>query len=186
MNLIKSILENWQQLESHPIFKEIEGHWQQAYTSRYSMSLFVFIMVWVILSSFFWSYQRIKDSSHLSSFQYTVKNTPLVAREPLQLGSKRLMGTPPAQAAIAEHVVIQAILFDQQPQNREVLLTDESGQVKSYKIGDHLPGGSQIIAIEPQSIVIERYGMKQTFRMNQYPSNFISNQPLQQTNSILQ
>ena len=186
MKIIRSILERFPKLLSNPYYQVLERSCQQAYVSSHSVFLMAAMIFWMVISSLCWCIQRLNEISQLSHFQYEVKNQPVVARETLQLGAKRLMGTPPPKTAVAEHVVIQAILFDNQPQQREVLLMNESGQVQSYKIGDHLPGGSEIIAIEPNSIVIERYGMKQEFRMNQYPANFISNQPLQQTNSILQ
>lgn len=186
MKIIRSILERYQHFVSSPYLKEIEGHWQQAYVSPSSVFLLGAMIFWLVFSSLWWSFGRLHELSQLSDLQKQIQNMPSVAREPLQLGAKRLMGTPPPQAAMAEHVVIQAILFDNNPQQREVLLLNERGQVQSYKLGDKLPGGSEIMDIEPQSIVIERYGVKQEFRMNQYPANFISNQPLQQTNSILQ
>lgn len=173
-------------LQSHPYYQVIGLRWQQAYVSPYLVFLIASMIFWMGISSLWWCQQRLHELSQLSDFQIQVKNQPVVTRDPIQLEAKRLMGTPPPQTAVAEHVVIQAILFDNQAQHREVLLLNKSGQVQSYKMGDHLPGGSEIIAIEPQSIIIERYGVKQEFRMNQYPANFISNQPLQQTNSILQ
>lgn len=186
MKIIRSILGRFSKVQSHPYYQVIELRWQQAYVSPHLVFLIAGMIFWMVISSLWWCQQRLHELSELSHFQYQVKNQPMVARDPIQLGSKRLMGTPPPKSAVAEHVVIQAILFDNQVQHREVLLLNESGQVQSYKMGDHLPGGSEIIAIEPQSIIIERYGVKQKFRMNQYPANFISKQPLQQTHSILQ
>lgn len=186
MKIIRSILERYQHFASSPYFKDIELRWQQAYVSSQSVFLMGAIIFWLLISSLWWSLERTKEALQLSDFQKQVANMPMLAHEPLQLGAKRLMGTPPLKATMAEHVVIQAILFDNNPYQREVLLLNERGQVQIYKLGDHLPGGSKIIAIEPQFMVIERYGVKQEFRMNQYPANFISNQPLQQTNSILQ
>ena len=109
-----------------------------------------------------------------------------VQKDPLQLGAKRLMGTPSPAAQIPERVQIQAILFNQDPKAREVLIMDASGQVKSYKLGDRLPGGSVVFDIQPQMIILERNGFRNEYRMNQYPNTFISDKPLQESNSILQ
>jgi hypothetical protein len=186
MNHLRSILERLNQFRGNAWVQSFEKYWHQATASQEYSWLLLVMMVFVVLSSLFWTKARLAESSELSLRQFQMQNTPLTRREPFQLGAQRLMGTPSPRAMMAERVQIQAIIFNSEPAQREVLLTDSTGSVKSYKIGDHLPGGSEIIAIEQQSITIERDGIKNQFQMNQYPSTFISDQPLQQNNSILQ
>lgn len=186
MKSLRSILELLNQFKSKALVIECEQYWHQAQRSADYPWLLLALMIILSVSSLFWAKARLQESSQLSQMQHLVQTMRVTTREPLELGSKRLMGTPSAKSMIAEHVQIQAILFNQDPKQREVLLTDSSGMVKTYKIGDLLPGGSEVIAIEPQSITIQREGITNQFRMNQYPSSFISDQPLQQKNTILQ
>ena len=186
MKQIRSILHLINQIKSNSRVVEIETRWKKACASSHYHWFLLFYMLSLILMSLSWIQQQISQTRNLSFKVQVVNQMQALHREPLQLGGKRLMGTPNSHTQMPENVQIQAILFDSKPSDRTVLLLDNSGQVKSYRIGDQLPGGSVVMRIEPQSIVIERDGQRQQLELHQYPNNFITDEPLQPQLHIIQ
>jgi hypothetical protein len=186
MKKLRSILELINHIKANRWLIEAQNRWKKAsLTDEYSWFL-LFLMLIMPLSSIFWVQQQVNQSRILSFNADRVKNMRSVQKDTLRLGAKRLMGTPSPVSQMPERVQIQAILYNPEPSAREVLLMDATGQVKSYRIGDKLPGQSVVISIERQSIEIERGGHRNQLKFNQYPNTFISDTPLQPNNSILQ
>jgi type II secretory pathway component PulC len=186
MKLIRSILERINQFRSTPLGLELEGRWKAAFFQKEFSWFLLLMLTYIVLTTIFWGKERMDLANNLNLHAERVQHMRAIQKDPLQLGSKRLMGTPSPVSQIPERVQIQAILFNPDPNAREVLIMDASGQVKSYKQGDRLPGGSEIKDIQPQMIILERNGYRNEYRMNQYPNTFISDKPLQESNSILQ
>jgi general secretion pathway protein C len=70
------------------------------------------------------------------------------------------------------NVTIVGILYDETPENSQVIIRSSSGEEKTYVIGDKIPGGAVIKRIIPNGVLVERDGTLESLSLPKSELNF--------------
>lgn len=188
MNVLNSI----KKCQEHPLYLKLQSElgqlWKLVAQDVYFSWWLIAFLVWIslsVLQNILHQAQILKDYSlqkqYLKNYHPQMKN--------LELGSSYVMGTPISKSSaqmMMEPLVIEAILYNEIPTKREVLLRHANGRVSSYHIGDYTPSGMKINDIENSSITFEVGGLKKKLFVNQYRNDFLSDKPLKSSNGLFQ
>ncbi|KTD82883.1 type II secretion system protein N [Legionella waltersii] len=70
------------------------------------------------------------------------------------------------------NVTLVGILYDENPENSQVIIRSSSGDEKTYVIGDKIPGGAVIKRIIPNGVLVERDGTLESLSLPKNELNF--------------
>lgn len=182
-------LNSIKNFQIHPLWLKLEElssrYWQKAEQSPYLVWWLLGLIIWTSFSSFIWSiHQYTAMQSRMAIPKMRPTSSPL-----LTLGNEYLIGKPLPQMQEGmqiEPLFLEGILYDENPEKRQVLIRHAGGKVQTYHIGDIFNSGAKILDIHDLSVDIEQAnGSIQRLKLNQYPNQFISNQPLDVSHSSI-
>lgn len=188
----RSILAAQKNLKNNPlvqdIFNEAQELWQLCYRAKDAV---YYLLGWIIVVVFM-GLSWIKDdlvqvNNYREQQQLLALKVQHQSRSSvMQLGPQRLFGAPLVeQGALSASYHLEGILYDERVDERQAILKDDSGETKSYHIGDILPQGGMIKAIARDHIEIEAQGVRQQIKFPEYPASFLSEDPENTKKSIL-
>lgn len=166
-------------LALHPqlpwIEQECRHLWNVGYAQAETIYCFLGLGLWMICTTIAWFIWCLNLGQNYQVATTQVHQRPIQAT--LHVESQRLFGEPVVMRTQSTWHV-QGLLYDDNASKREVLLKDAQGKVQGFHEGDELPGGGHVIKIKQDMVEIEQNGAHFQLKMQNYPVDFLSNEPL--------
>ncbi len=77
-----------------------------------------------------------------------------------------VVGVPKrCQAATSLRLILRGVVASEDPRLAAALIADASGRERTYRVGERLPGGAELVAVRPREVVLRRGGRLETLRL---------------------
>ncbi len=155
--------------------QECRQLWHIGYAQAETLWCFIGLGLWMLLTTLLWLMECLRMGQDYQMASMQVQHRPMQVS--LHVGSQRLFGEPVVMGTQSSWH-IQGLLYDDNPVKREVLLKDAHGQIRGFHEGDELPGGGHVLKINHDMVEIEQNGAHFQLKMQRFPANFLSDEPL--------
>ncbi len=67
--------------------------------------------------------------------------------------------------ATSLRLILRGVVASEDPRLAAALIADASGRERTYRVGERLPGGAELVAVRPREVVLRRGGRLETLRL---------------------